>query len=47
MRLEPGPVRERSARELKEFSRALESPEAKEAVAAFAEKRRPDFSQFD
>ena len=32
--------------ELEYFSNALESAESKEAVSAFMEKRKPDFSQF-
>lgn len=31
----------------REFDRRLGSPEAREAMTAFVEKRRPDFSQFD
>ncbi len=36
----------RMAEELAAFSERLGSPEAKEAFAAFMEKRRPDFSRF-
>ncbi|MBC7168303.1 MAG: enoyl-CoA hydratase, partial [Phenylobacterium sp.] len=32
-------------REGRHFSDQLKSPEAKEAFAAFAEKRKPDFSK--
>ena len=34
------------ARETEVFMRRLSSPEAKEALTAFAEKRKPDFSRF-
>jgi enoyl-CoA hydratase/carnithine racemase len=39
-------IAERMAEEGKIFGRQTQSPEAREAFAAFAEKRRPDFSQF-
>lgn len=35
------------AEESAQFRRRLESPEAKEAFAAFFEKRKPDFSRFE
>jgi enoyl-CoA hydratase/carnithine racemase len=37
----------RMIREGEEFRERLRSPEAREAFAAFFERRRPDFSQFD
>jgi enoyl-CoA hydratase/carnithine racemase len=41
-----GAVAETIAEETKIFSERLSSPEAKEAMSAFLEKRKPDFSRF-
>jgi enoyl-CoA hydratase/carnithine racemase len=41
-----GAVGERIDAELREFKERLGSPEAKEAMTAFFEKRKPDFSKF-
>ncbi len=46
MRAMPESNAERMARENKVFEVRLQSPELKEAVAAFQEKRAPDFSRF-
>lgn len=40
-------VRETMSHESEKFRQRLQSPEAKEAFAAFLEKRKPDFSRFD
>ena len=42
---DPVGLAERMDREGRQFSDQLKSPEAKEAFAAFAEKRKPDFSK--
>ncbi len=39
-------VQERMTEELQLFGERLQSPEAKEALRAFMEKRKPDFSRF-
>src|SRR5258706_628747 len=47
MRSRFGPrVSEAMAEEMKVFSERLSSPEAREAMTAFFEKRKPDFSRF-
>ena len=38
---------EHTRREIEVFADRLRSPESAEALAAFREKRRPDFAQFD
>jgi enoyl-CoA hydratase/carnithine racemase len=40
-------VQSRMTEEFRSFGERLKSPEAKEAFAAFAAKRAPDFSRFD
>ncbi|MGH6911157.1 MAG: enoyl-CoA hydratase-related protein, partial [Phenylobacterium sp.] len=42
---DPAAIAERMAEEGKHFAAQLKSPEAKEAFAAFAQKRAPDFSK--
>jgi enoyl-CoA hydratase/carnithine racemase len=42
-----GAVAERMAEEGRLFAERLVSPEAREAMTAFFEKRRPDFSRFE
>jgi 1,4-dihydroxy-2-naphthoyl-CoA synthase len=39
-------VQERITEELHLFGERLKSPEAKEALSAFMQKRKPDFSRF-
>jgi enoyl-CoA hydratase/carnithine racemase len=47
MKSDTGPlIKERMADENREFRERLGSPEAKEALAAFFEKRKPDFTRF-
>jgi enoyl-CoA hydratase/carnithine racemase len=47
LKLAPGTeLDERLAQETRVFTERLSSPEAKEAMSAFLEKRKPDFSRF-
>lgn len=46
LRMAPQPIAERLATEMRDFAAALASPEAQEAMSAFMEKRKPDFSKF-
>jgi enoyl-CoA hydratase/carnithine racemase len=39
-------IRQAMARELEQFAALLQAGEAKEAMAAFLERRKPDFSRF-
>lgn len=39
-------IREAMSRESEQFAALLQGPEAKEAMAAFLERRKPDFSRF-
>jgi len=47
LRASPTEIKTRIDVEAKTFGLRLQSPELKEAIAAFFEKRAPDFSQFD
>ncbi|HKV95666.1 MAG TPA: enoyl-CoA hydratase [Candidatus Angelobacter sp.] len=40
------PIADAMARETQQFAALLQGPEAKEAMAAFLERRKPDFSKF-
>jgi enoyl-CoA hydratase/carnithine racemase len=42
-----GAIESRMRLEGEEFRERLQSPEAREAFAAFFERRRPDFSRFN
>jgi enoyl-CoA hydratase/carnithine racemase len=46
-RRDAGAVADQMADEWRSFRERLASPEAREAMTAFLEKRKPDFSQFD
>jgi enoyl-CoA hydratase/carnithine racemase len=45
-RAQAGPVAARMAEERELFAERLASPEAREALTAYFEKRKPDFSRF-
>jgi len=47
LRARPNAIKARIDAEAKAFGLRLQSPELNEAIAAFLEKRSPDFSQFD
>jgi enoyl-CoA hydratase/carnithine racemase len=47
MRRPSEPLETRIHEESLKFFEALQSPEAREALKAFLEKREPDFTQFD
>jgi enoyl-CoA hydratase/carnithine racemase len=46
LKREPESISARMAEEGKHFSRQLASPEAREAMEAFMQRRKPDFSRF-
>lgn len=46
MKRQPEPVAERMAEEARHFGAQLTSPEVREAITAFMQKRAPDFSSF-
>ena len=47
MRRVEEPLTDRVIYEMQEFGSALHSPESREAMLAFIEKRPPDFSKID
>lgn len=47
MKREPDSVQQRLTLEMEQFIDRLGSPETEEALAAFRERRKPDFSSFD